>query len=201
MGCRSYSLYAILVCFCGVLLNSHRILLAQLNMNSLVNKTNPKTIKDALKSLPTGSKALDSDYAETMKRIENSDPDRRELAKRTSMWIVYAQRPLTVDEVQHALAIELGESDLDRDNLDDVEEIVSVCAGLVIVNRQNLRLVHYTTQEYFSRTGLDHFRTHNRILHQIASHAFFSIYSQEPSAATLLKILGNSNCVLAALNA
>jgi ankyrin repeat protein len=37
-----------------------------------------------------------------------------------------------------------------RDNLSDIEDLVSVCAGLVTVEQESniVRLVHYTTQEY-----------------------------------------------------
>jgi ankyrin repeat protein len=37
----------------------------------------------------------------------------------------------------------------------DSEDIVSVCAGLVVVDQESalIRLVHYTTQEFFERTG------------------------------------------------
>jgi len=49
--------------------------------------------------------------------------------------------------------VEVGESDLDEDNFQEIEGIVSVCAGLVTVDRGSdiIRLVHYTTQEYFER--------------------------------------------------
>ena len=62
---------------------------------------------------------------------------------------------MTVDEVQHALAIEPGTPDLDPDNLSDVHEIVALCAGLVIIDEETqiIRLVHYTTQEFFRRNG------------------------------------------------
>jgi ankyrin repeat protein len=59
-----------------------------------------------------------------------------------------------MSELQHALAIELGETSLDEDNLPQIEDMVSVCAGLVTVDEESeiIRLVHYTTQEYFERT-------------------------------------------------
>lgn len=72
------------------------------------------------------------------------------IAHSTFTWVVNAKRPLTVQELQVALAIESGAKKLDVDNLLDIEIILSVCAGLVIVNEQLsvVRLVHYTTQEY-----------------------------------------------------
>ncbi|KFZ23725.1 hypothetical protein V502_01790, partial [Pseudogymnoascus sp. VKM F-4520 (FW-2644)] len=54
----------------------------------------------------------------------------------------------------HALAVELGESQFDEENLSPIEDMVSVCAGLVTVDEESaiIRLVHHTTQEYFERT-------------------------------------------------
>ena len=75
------------------------------------------------------------------------------LAKSVLSWITYAERPLTTGELCHALAVELGEDELDPDNIPDVEDLVSVCAGLVTVDQGSniIRLVHYTTQEYLKR--------------------------------------------------
>lgn len=69
-------------------------------------------------------------------------------------WITCAKRPLTPSELQHALAVEVGESVLDNDNLPQIEDMVSVCAGLVTVDKGSdiIRLVHYMTQEYLERT-------------------------------------------------
>jgi len=55
--------------------------------------------------------------------------------------------------------VEVGESALDEDNLPQIEDIVSVCAGLVTVDDEShiIRLVHYTTQEYFKRMQKDWF--------------------------------------------
>lgn len=107
-----------------------------------------------MKSLPTGPKAYDYAYNEAMKRIAGYDSDSEKLAKQALSWISYAQRPLTASELQHALAVEEGDSELDEENLPRVEDMVSVCAGLVTVDDESgiIRLVHYTTQEYFERT-------------------------------------------------
>ena len=89
-----------------------------------------------------------------MDRIEGQLKDQEELAKQVLSWITCGNRPLTTSELQHALAIEVGDSELDKDNLPQVEDILSVCAGLVTVDEESsiIRLVHYTTQEYFDRT-------------------------------------------------
>ncbi|KAF2022862.1 hypothetical protein EK21DRAFT_82167, partial [Setomelanomma holmii] len=66
-----------------------------------------------------------------------------------------AKRPLTTAEICCALAVESDEAELDPEHKTDVEDLVSVCAGLVVVDQESavIRLVHYTTQEYFERTS------------------------------------------------
>ncbi|RFU81377.1 ankyrin repeat [Trichoderma arundinaceum] len=56
--------------------------------------------------------------------------------------------------LQHAIAVEKGDLELNTENISEIEDMVSVCAGLVIVDEESdvVRLVHYTTQEYFERT-------------------------------------------------
>ena len=89
-----------------------------------------------------------------MERIEAQDADSRELAEHVLMWIICAKRHLIIVELQHALAVEVGEPELDEENLPQIEDMVSVCAGLVTVDEESniIRLVHYTTQEYFEQT-------------------------------------------------
>jgi ankyrin repeat protein len=89
-----------------------------------------------------------------MERINSQVKDQEELAKQVLWWITCAKRPLITSELQHALAVEIGESQLDEDNLPQVEDIISVCAGLATVDEESniIRLAHYTTQEYFERT-------------------------------------------------
>jgi len=50
------------------------------------------------------------------------------------LWITYAKRQFTTSELQHALAVEHGASELDKENVPQVEYMVSVCAGLVVVD-------------------------------------------------------------------
>ncbi|KAF6219464.1 hypothetical protein HO133_003931 [Letharia lupina] len=130
-------------------------LLAQLHMDSLKDKTSSKLIKKALEILPKGSNALDLAYDGAMQRIENQMEGFRLLAKQLLGWLTYSERLMTVKEVQHALAIEPGTREFDEDNLGDIEEVLGFCAGLIIVDEETqiIRLVHYTTQEYFRRNG------------------------------------------------
>ena len=89
-----------------------------------------------------------------MDRINSQVTDFKELAHQVLSWIFCAKRPLTTRELQHALAVEVGESELNEHKLPEIEDMVTVCAGLVTIDEESgiVRLVHYTTQEYFEQT-------------------------------------------------
>lgn len=89
-----------------------------------------------------------------MERIMSQTPSHRDLAKRVIAWITCALRPLTVEELRHALAVDIGKAQLNRDALPEISIILQVCVGLVTVGESDgiIRLVHYTTQEYFRET-------------------------------------------------
>jgi ankyrin repeat protein len=159
--------------------DSTRFLLACLYVDSLVGKNTKTKVKSALQKFSRNNnkepkKLYDDVYNEALQRIEDQQLDNKKTAKKALSWITYAERQLTTRELRHALAVELGELDednisnsediaticaglvaekLDKDNIPDVEDIVSVCAGLVTVDEKSniIRLVHYTTQEYFER--------------------------------------------------
>jgi hypothetical protein len=94
-----------------------------------------------------------------MKQIEEQDEEAKNIAHSTLTWIANAKRPLTALELQTALAIEPGSKSLDKENILAIEVILSVCAGLVIMDDQLsvVRLVHHTTQEYLDRIQLEIF--------------------------------------------
>ncbi|KAJ7453724.1 ankyrin repeat-containing domain protein [Mycena latifolia] len=131
-------------------------LLAKLHLDSLSTKNTVKAVRDALSSLP---KDLDRTYDEAMERIERQNKDDRKLAHSVLTWVAYAVRPLLIDELREALAIDPGAESIDPDNLLDTDIILSVCAGLVIVDEvmSAVRLIHYTTQEYMNTIQPCHF--------------------------------------------
>jgi hypothetical protein len=130
-----------------------RFLLARLHLDSLLDKKTQTKVKLTLARLLKGSAALDDAYREAMKRIEGQLSGDHELAKKVLSWIAFAKRPLTTAEICCALSVEPGDTDIDPENIPDVEDLVSVCAGLVVVDQESavMRLVHYTTQEYLER--------------------------------------------------
>ena len=130
-----------------------RFLLAKLHLDSLMGKITEDDLRSALKNLPTGSNAYDEAYNDAMERIKE-DFEGDILAKQVLSWITCARRPLNPSELRHALAVKIGESKFNAKSLPDIDDMVSVCAGLVTVDEESgiIRLVHHTTQEYFQRT-------------------------------------------------
>jgi ankyrin repeat protein len=124
-------------------------------MNSLSGKLSERAIKRELEELAKGSGTYDSAYDKAMQRINDQVPESRDMAIRVLSWVTRARRPLTGLELLHALAVELGETEFHKDNLPDLDDVISLCEGLVKVTADpmgdTIRLVHYTTREYFDR--------------------------------------------------
>jgi ankyrin repeat protein len=130
-----------------------RFLLARLHINSLLDKRTVKDVKSTLSQLSKGSAALNEAYDEAIKRIDGQLDGDKEWARTVLSWITCTRRPLTTAELCCALAVERDEAELDPESIPDVDDLLSVCAGLVVVDQESavIRLVHYSTQEYFER--------------------------------------------------
>ncbi|KAF3168519.1 hypothetical protein TWF788_010872 [Orbilia oligospora] len=144
-------------------------LLAHLYFESIKNKLTMTKINKALESLASGDGAYDRIYQDIMDRITEQDLESRNLAYKILSWITYATRPLEKEELQRAVAVELDETEIEEINrgvsryefnfdprdVPEIEDMISVCCGLITVDAESgvVRLVHYTTQEYFERTG------------------------------------------------
>ena len=150
-------------------------------MDSLVSKGSRKAVRESLKTLP---KDLDGTYEEAMRRIEDQNEDERLLARQVLMWISSAVRPLKLDELQEALAVEADAHQLDEDNLTEGELLTSVCAGLVTVDKSSnvIRLVHYSAQEYFKRVASIKFATaHIDIAKTCLTYLLFDDFASGPT--------------------
>jgi ankyrin repeat protein len=138
-----------------------RFLLAQLHLESLAKKHTRRSVRATLETLP---QKLDDTYSDALERIySHQDPEDTRLAMRILTWITFASRPLSVRELQHGLAVmDLDNSQapiVDEDSLPQPELLVVVCSGIVAVDKESniVRLVHYTTQEYFDRVRSEKF--------------------------------------------
>jgi len=131
---------------------SSRFLLAKLHLQAIATGLRLRTIRDALETLPEN---LNDTYDETMRRIKNGQHETRsDLAVKTLMLLSYALRPLNLGEVQHALLtreVKPHETSIDRDDVYDKELLLTICAGIIIVEdgTSSIRFVHHTAATYF----------------------------------------------------
>jgi len=65
-------------------------------------------------------------------------------------WVCHSERPLQVDELCHALAVEIGATEFDPENVPSIGTLLDCCQGLITVDAEvsTVRLIHYTVQEY-----------------------------------------------------
>ncbi|KAJ7291164.1 ankyrin repeat-containing domain protein [Mycena rebaudengoi] len=132
-----------------ILDNADRMfLLAKLHIESLAACTTIATTRERLEKL---SSNLELAYSQAMERIDIQAEEQKKLAYLALAWVTKAMRPLTVTELQEALAVEWGAKGLNPEKRPEMKIILSVCVGLVIVDEESsvVRLVHATTQAYF----------------------------------------------------
>ena len=108
-----------------------------------------------MESFSHGASGYNEAYTKTMARICGQVEEQKELAIETLMWIVYAERLLTCEELVHVLATEPDDLVFHDDNIPDIEDVMSACCGLLILEEKTrlVRLVHRTAQEYFNGDG------------------------------------------------
>ena len=109
-----------------------------------------------LREVATTGVGLDSVYAQTLQRIREQKGDRSRLGMEVLMWVSHAERPLRIDELCHALAVDLRLADVDPENIRPRDTVIGSCLGLVVVDAETstVRLIHYTLQEYLTRHGI-----------------------------------------------
>lgn len=144
-------------------------LLAKLHIDLLKDKRTPKAMRGALHTLPSGSGAYDTAYDLAMSRIRDQSENDFKLAQDVLTWLVYAMRPISPKDLESAVAVELEAKHLDPENVVNSVELLSLCAGLVTLDEESktIRLVHYTTQEFFSRNPQHLHHNPHRLLSNI----------------------------------
>jgi tetrahydromethanopterin S-methyltransferase subunit G len=100
-------------------------------MDLLAGLTDRRSIHKALDTLPS---EVNATYDEAMKRIARQTGRDRILAEQVLSWVSYAVRPLSLTELQHALAISPDMTAMDPEAITDAMFLTSVCAGLVVID-------------------------------------------------------------------
>ena len=127
----------------------YRFLLASLHIKAILRGTTIARRKKALESIKDGG-GLGDAYGATLERIKAQDEEKTKLAMATLTWVCHSERPLQVDELCHALAVDIGATDFDPENIPSIGTLLHCCQGLIMVDKEasTVRLIHYTVQEY-----------------------------------------------------
>ncbi|KAG0131113.1 hypothetical protein HOY82DRAFT_519449 [Tuber indicum] len=119
--------------------------LAKHSLDRVARQRSNKAIRSTLHAL---SRDMNQTYEGIFAKIP---PEDAALAQRVLQWLVCSFRPLTLEELVEAIAIEPGACTLDRTTLlNDPEDITDICAGLVSLSDdgKTVGLAHYSIKEY-----------------------------------------------------
>ena len=120
-----------------------------LHIEAILRGTTVARRRKTLKLIKDGV-GLGGAYRATLERIKAQDEEQAKLAIATLIWICHSERPLHVDELRQALAVEIGEMDFDEENVPSISTLLDCCQGLITVDAEasTVRLIHYTVKEY-----------------------------------------------------
>jgi len=112
--------------------------------------------KKMLQKVATSGVSLDKVYAQTLQQVRGQSGDRARVGMEVLMWISHAERPLRIDELRHALAVEIDSPDLDAENIPPQDTVIGSCLGLAVVDvdTSTVRPLHHTLQEYLALPGI-----------------------------------------------
>jgi len=149
------------------LIDIFRFLLVFLNIEAILKESTIYRRRERLRKM-TGGSGLGDAYSATIERINRQGGDKPRLGMTALMWISHAERPLSADELCHALAIELGSTKFNGDNVPSMSTLLGCCQGLITVDEgaSTVRLIHFTLQEYLS-TSSDIFSTPHSTMAEI----------------------------------
>ena len=90
-------------------------------------------------------------YAIAVRRIGEQSGRWKDLGMRILAWIIYAVRPLTIPELQHALATRIEDRRFDKEGILAANEFVARTAGLLRIQNGKVQCVHHTVEEFLKQ--------------------------------------------------
>ena len=123
-------------------------LLPSMHMKNLMEQPSKAEIRKALNNLPTSFFGV---FDATIERIRKLPVSWRDIAFKTLMWLSHVKRrTFTMNELQHALAVDEDDLDFDADAVVDSARILGYCCGLVEHEQESgsVHLVHLTLVTY-----------------------------------------------------
>ena len=129
----------------------YRFLMASLKVETTLREMTIHRRRNRLNVMGDGL-GLGDTYETTLGRIRAQEGEKAKLAMTTLMWVCNSERPLRVDELCHALTVEIGSTHFNIHNICAVEAVLASCHGLIIVDREasTALLAHHTLGEYLT---------------------------------------------------
>lgn len=121
---------------------------AYLSLDNLARKNTPRQVRAALQGLPA---SLGDIYADILGRIPE---ETRELAQKALLWLIFAMRPLALAELNEAIIMEDGQTDIDEDDRICRETaVLETCHGLLDCYNGVVSLSHSSVETYLTETN------------------------------------------------
>ena len=153
-------------------------------MEAILREQKISARRDKLEEM---ANALRCSYDRMLNRLKAQGKIKEEIGMTALMWVLHSERPLRVDELCHALAVEIGSADLDPENAPSIGTLLNCCQGLLVVDEEasTVRLIHPTLQEYLS-TRSDLFdRAHSMIAETCLTYLNFQRFKGLPASNLL----------------
>jgi len=118
----------------------------QCQLNEIMACKRRIDIEAALDNLPAG---LYETYDRIVQAIKQRGPSDDQIARSCLLWLAGTFTPLTLDQLNEAMMIEVGQSNLNPDlDVMDPMDIVAACGSLVTYNEKTgvVALSHYSVK-------------------------------------------------------
>ncbi|TGO69528.1 hypothetical protein BOTNAR_0010g00270 [Botryotinia narcissicola] len=116
-------------------------------MDYLCECSTDRDRREALRKLPPD---LPKSYERILDRVNRSSKENQTIVRHTLLWVVYAEKPLTITQLLQALAVRPGDETFEKENMTTLDELLNWCSSLVRQKSQSdeLELAHFTVKEY-----------------------------------------------------
>lgn len=110
-----------------------RFLHASLQLEALRDCTSVHDIKATLEEFPT---RIEDVYTQTWRRIQDQPRRKAQLVQNFLLWVLTANRSMTIKELQYAIATSPDTHRFDTDRIAEESTLIALCRGLVTVEEK-----------------------------------------------------------------
>ena len=155
--------------------------LVSLIIEAILREQKISTRRDRLRTIMSSSGGV---YDRMLSRVKAQDETREKIGMAALMWVSHSERPLREDELCHALAVTIGSTDLDPENVPSIRALLNCCQGLLVVDKEasTIRLTHSALHEYISTRPHLFDRAHSIIAETCLTYLNFRRFKGLPTS-------------------